>query len=218
MPSVKVVVSAALAFAMATSASTVCSPIQGPHARLSELCWQLQITARLNSDNSKCPSDWQDITNGDDEKCCYGSLLTIGPVPYCCVRDTSADFSTGFRARDEVESDCFPSCSDTTNSPASVALPDTPTESSSCATKVPFSASDYSKLVSSASASIASSGQATNTASQGSATSTGDSSATSPSSGSESSTGTSTNAAMPIMTAESMMFGGAAMAAALLAF
>ncbi|KAJ5358208.1 hypothetical protein N7541_005366 [Penicillium brevicompactum] len=199
MPSMKTLFSVALALATAASAST--------------------ITGGISNDNSKCPNNWVDVQNDNDERCCYGSLWTEDNDTYCCVRDVAADFSNNLRVRDE-STDCYPFCLDTSDRFPHVTALNLPTGLPSCATKVPFTASDYSSLVSAASSSLAKQGPTTNSAGQTTtsfATSTASSGTTSTSSETGSSTESSTNAAMPAMTGGSVALGGAAVIGAMLA-
>ncbi|CAL5869606.1 uncharacterized protein PFLUO_LOCUS3836 [Penicillium psychrofluorescens] len=126
---------------------------------------------------AKCPEGWGGGTDGSP--CCPGSLNSDGAFKYCCV--------AGQVSMPPVL-------------PSGVAMAKNK-RSENCAAKVPLTASDYSSLVSSASAMAA-------------ATTTGPSSneASPTSSGSASPT---TNAAMPGAMAEGMVLSGAAAAAAL---
>lgn len=121
-----------------------------------------------------CPNSW----SKEDGQCCYGSMQDDSPNnKYCCVNDTPINFNFNMNA-----------------SPTSTA-------SESCFTKIPWTASDYSEQVSSASSKLA--GATTNPATN---------EATPTSSGSAAAT---TNGAMPIATAQEIMLGGAAVLAGL---
>ncbi|KAJ5281048.1 hypothetical protein N7478_006420 [Penicillium angulare] len=179
MPSVKdLLIPAVLALAMVSNAET--------------------ITGGLNGNS--CPSDWQNSIVNNDARCCYGSTTVEDHEGYCCVHDFSVHLGNMYQARDD-SSDCFPFCSITTDGFLSMTT-------QSCVTKVPFTASDYSSVVSVVSSSLASSSPATNSASQtttDAAGSTGRVTFTV-----DSSTGTSTNGAMPLATAEGVVLGAAA--------
>ncbi|KAJ5109259.1 hypothetical protein N7456_005934 [Penicillium angulare] len=160
------------------------------------------ITGGLHGNS--CPSDWQNSIVNNDARCCYGSTTVEDNEGYCCVHEFSLDLGNTYRARDDSDdSDCYPFCSITTDGFLSMTT-------QSCVTKVPFTASDYSSIVSAASSSLASSSPATNSAAQtttgagASATGSGDATSTGEA------TGTSTNGAMPLATAEGVVLGAAA--------
>lgn len=149
-----------------------------------------------------CPTDWLANTF-KGTKCCYGNMVIINTDAFCCVYDMTPATVTS----------SAPSASTTTdiefNSWATT---------DECVTRVPFTASNYSDLVSSASSKIAAS-RATVATNEASSTSTHSSSASSSSSAgtsgasSHASSGTAaatSNAAMPIATAQDMVLGGAA--------
>lgn len=145
-----------------------------------------------------CPEGWGSY-GSDGSICCPGSMISDGDgVQYCCVADKpnisisiAPIFPTGI----------------------SLMAKDKRSVENSCAAEIPFTASDYSSLVSSASAKAAAATM-TGPSSNEAATTTGPSSngASSSSSGSASST---TNAAMPVAMAEGIVLSGAAVAAAL---
>lgn len=148
-----------------------------------------------------CPKDWLSNTF-KDTKCCYGNMLIINTDAFCCVYDMTPPTVTSSASSDSTTTIEFNSWATTDE----------------CVTKVPFSASNYSDLVSSASSKIAAS-RATVATNEASSTSTHSSSASSGSSASTSgasshaSLGTAaatSNAAMPIATAQDMVLGGAA--------
>jgi hypothetical protein len=130
-----------------------------------------------------CPKDWLSNTF-KDTKCCYGNMLVINTDAFCCVYDMTPPAVTSSASSASMTTIEFNSWATTDE----------------CVTKVPFSASNYSDLVSSASSKIAASRTtvATNEASSTSSkASSGTAAATS-------------NAAMPIATAQEMVLGGAA--------
>lgn len=134
-----------------------------------------------------CPKGWGSYGS----ICCPGSMTSGGDgVKYCCVAD-----------KPTVNISIAPIL------PSGIPLMDKDKRSAenSCAAKIPFTASDYSSLVSSASAKAATAATATTTGPSSNE-------ASSLSSGSASST---TNAAMPVATAEGIVLSGAAVAAAL---
>lgn len=147
-----------------------------------------------------CPKDWLSNTF-KDTKCCYGNMLVINTDAFCCVYDMTPPTVTSSAS----------SASTTTIEFNSWATTD------ECVTKVPFSASNYSDLVSSASSKISAS-RTTVAANEASSTSTHSSLASGTSAGtsgasSKASSGTAaatSNAAMPIATAQEMVLGGAA--------
>lgn len=152
-----------------------------------------------------CPQNWLPDTFGGDSKCCYGNMLVEDTDAYCCVYDMTP------HTRETLPT-------------SSSSVPSTTIDWSSagsCFAKIPFSASDYSSQVSAASARITATttGPSTNKATPTS-TSSGSSSTTSSGSSSSASSGSgtpTTNAAMPVATAEGMVLRGAAVAVALFA-
>ncbi|KAJ5667994.1 uncharacterized protein N7477_006564 [Penicillium maclennaniae] len=146
---------------------------------------------------STCPKNWLENTptNGSS-KCCYGNMVIDDTTAYCCVYDLTPKATSDSTTTDDYDSwstagDCF--------------------------AKIPFTASDYSQQVSSASEVLATSTIMTNEATTtASSTSTSGSSSTSSSSTSKTSssansasTASATNAAMPMATGQEMMLGAA---------
>lgn len=162
----------------------------------------LALSLAATTTAATCSGDWLSNTFDGDQKCCYGNMMVIDKDAFCCVYDLTPPVET---------------------SSASTATPSTDdyagwSTAGECFTKVPFSASNYSELVSSASSKIAAtratvaSNQATSTSAVSSSTSSDTSSATG-GTGSKTSSGSASptsNAAMPIATAQEMMLGGAA--------
>ncbi|KAJ5489008.1 hypothetical protein N7539_003898 [Penicillium diatomitis] len=162
------------------------------------------------ADQATCPNDWLPQTRRGEVKCCYGNMVIEDKDTFCCVYDMNP----------------------VTTSSASAATATTTTDdygswstADECFTKIPFTASNYSDLVSSASSKIVATrttavtteASATNTAISSAATD-GSSSATS-SGGSQSSSAaasTTSNAGLPRATAQDMVLGGAAVVAGLL--
>lgn len=115
------------------------------------------ITNNPQASGNNCPSDWTNFGLNESSRCCYGTMIVdSNDERYCCVR-TAKTSASAFSA--------------------------TP---SGCVTVVPFTASDYSNVVSTASAS----------ATQAAAT------------------GTSTDAAMALPTADVAVIGGMAVVVA----
>ncbi|KAJ6110951.1 hypothetical protein N7486_003186 [Penicillium sp. IBT 16267x] len=147
-----------------------------------------------------CPKNWlQDTSIDGDSKCCYGNMLIEDRDTYCCVYDMTPD----------VESSSISTASTT-----SVDNYDSWSTAGDCFAKIPFTASDYSDQVSSASSKIVAGTTtiATNEATSTSASSTptlGASSGTSSNTSSGLAASTA-NAAMPIATAQEIVLGGAA--------
>ena len=135
---------------------------------------------------SGCPKNRGRDSFGSDSKCCYGTMMVDGSDAYCCVPDSTTNGG-----------DSLPLFS---SGAPSMAMNNWST-ANSCFAKIPFTASDYSSQVSSASAKAA----ATTTG-----PSTNEATSTSPASGTS-----TTNAAMPVATAEGIVLSGAAVAAAL---
>ncbi|KAJ5601867.1 hypothetical protein N7510_011401 [Penicillium lagena] len=133
-----------------------------------------------------CPQNWlQDTAVNGGSKCCYGNMIIDGRNAYCCVYDMTPKVITTIVS------------TSSTFEPSFITTPD-------CFAKVPFTASDYSDQVSSASSKVAA---AATTIATNEAISTSASSTTS-----SGSAATTTNAAMPIATAHEMVLGGAAVA------
>lgn len=121
-------------------------------------------------------------------------MLIEGRDAYCCVYDMTPSVETS---------------SVSTASTTSVDNSDNWSTAGDCLAKIPFTASDYSAQVSSASLKIAA---ATTTIATNEAISTSSVTSSNTSSGSAAST---TNAAMPIATAQEIVLGGAAVVACL---
>lgn len=136
--------------------------------------------------NTTCPGDWLPEIFVET-RCCYGNMEVIGKDPFCCVYDMTPPTVTSSAWSASPTSDEF-NVSATTGG---------------CVTKVPFSASNYSELVSSASSKIAAS---RTTVATNEASSTG----THSSSASSGTVSVTSNAALPIATAQEMVVGGAA--------
>ncbi|KAH8424186.1 uncharacterized protein LDX57_001941 [Aspergillus melleus] len=160
-------------------------------------------TATIADNSDNCPHNW--LSNRyKDRRCCYGNMLIEDTTAYCCVYEVY-----GY---EELATMSFPT------ETASTSTEHTWSKEDGCFTKIPFTASDYSARVSSASDAIAASKTkpasneaASTSGSTSSATGLASTSASASASGSES----STNAAMPVATAQGMVLGGAALAAAL---
>ncbi|KAJ5126441.1 hypothetical protein N7448_005739 [Penicillium atrosanguineum] len=126
---------------------------------------------------ASCPQSWSEW----DGQCCYGSLAALGPTKYCCVQGTNSNL----KVRN--------------------VLPRRMTSggnSDGCFTQIPFTASDYSEQVSSASSQLAAGATTTPATNEATPTSSGSAAAT-------------TNAAMPIAIAQEIVLGGAAVIAGL---
>ncbi|KAJ5105384.1 hypothetical protein NUU61_002731 [Penicillium alfredii] len=177
----------------------------------------LATTARADTnvlqDDHRCPVDWRPTDYRGVRNCCYGTLYLDTDDPHCCVVDHEVADAVTDTIPDAVPtfSDCFPFCSGSTGvndvrtaaSSVRTAAHNAHTSAiSSCIDKVPLSASDYSSRVSAASSSARRTSPSTNDANP-TATDSGDR--------------WSTNAAMPIATAEGAVIGGVAVAAALFA-
>lgn len=149
-----------------------------------------------------CSGDWLSNTFKGDTKCCYGNMLVEDRDAFCCVYDLNPPVETSSASTVATTSDDYDSWS----------------TAGECFTKVPFSASDYSDLVSSASSKIAATratvatNEANPTSSSASTASSGASSVASITSSrtSSGSAAATSNAAMPIATAQEMVLGGAA--------
>ncbi|KAJ5093499.1 hypothetical protein N7456_009360 [Penicillium angulare] len=172
---------------------------------------------------TNCPNYWTPVNYNGQGRCCHGSLsVEEDNEPYCCVMNYH-DYDWNDRPR---FSDCFPFCSGTDDGGPSVTWSNEP----SCITRVPFSASDYSNIVSSAASSGDSSTSTTNEPASNEASPTSTSSSNSNNSDdsddsddsndmnptSSDWSGDSTRNAAPVATAGSVL-GGAAMAAVLFA-
>ncbi|KAI9036280.1 uncharacterized protein KD926_002098 [Aspergillus affinis] len=141
-------------------------------------------TATMAGNSDDCPHNW--FSNRyEDRRCCYGHMMIEDTTAYCCVYEV-----LGYE-----DPATMTSTSETTS--ASTDSYYNWSGADYCFTKIPFKASDYSARVSSASDAIEASKSALATASASAE-------------GSES----STNAAMPVATAQGMVLGGAALAAA----
>lgn len=149
-----------------------------------------------------CPENWLENTFSGDSKCCYGNMLVDNRDAFCCVYDMTPPTKTSSSSSASTTTDDYGSWS----------------TAGECFTKVPFSASNYSDLVSSASSKIAAS-RTTVATNEANTTSTGSSSASTGTSVGASGTSSQTssgsasatsNAAMPIVTAQEMVLGGAA--------
>jgi hypothetical protein len=152
---------------------------------------------------SACPQSWLPSTF-KQTRCCYGYMRIVDADAYCCVIDstpTTETSSTATKTATSIEEEWA--------------------GADYCFKLIPFTASDYSDQVSSASAAAV----ATNTRpSTNEATSTSSSSSTASESSSDSSSSTASasatptkNAAMPLATAKGAVLGGAGVAAVLLA-
>ncbi|KAJ5201503.1 uncharacterized protein N7498_006166 [Penicillium cinerascens] len=157
-----------------------------------------------------CPQNWLEQTvSQDDSKCCYGNMVMDDNDTYCCVYNLNPALQPS-----------SVSIATTTNTN----FEDSWSTADYCFTKIPFTASNYSDLVSSASSKVEAGATAiatneaifTTAGSTSTSTSTstsGTSSGTSSSMSSKTSPGsaaTTSNAAMPIATAQEMVLGGAA--------
>ncbi|KAJ5272958.1 hypothetical protein N7478_008083 [Penicillium angulare] len=146
----------------------------------------LSVTAATAA--ATCPTNWLSDTY-NVTRCCYGNMLLEDTTAYCCVYDTNPDATASSTVTATASGDA-------------------------CFTKIPFTATNYSDLVSSASSKLV----ATATATSSDASSSTTSAATSGSSGSASVSGassTSSAAAVPIATACEVIMGGAAIVAGL---
>ncbi|KAJ5297594.1 hypothetical protein PENANT_c005G06743 [Penicillium antarcticum] len=154
---------------------------------------------------SDCPQNWYSNTY-KGTRCCYGYMRIVDADAFCCVVDSTPKTETTSTATKTATS-----------------LEEEWAGADYCFKLVPFTASDYSDQVSSASAAAVatntrpSTNEATSTSTS---TSTDTGSGLSATSGSSSSTASTsvtptTNAAMPVATAKGVVLGGAGVAAAL---
>lgn len=155
------------------------------------------ILSIATAEETTCPAGWLPNTF-HGTKCCSGNMVIDEDGAYCCVYDMRLYKEALTNTALLYETATTTSTGDS----------DWSTLSDSCVAKVRFTASDYSAQVSSA----ASKAEATPTTTSMSTT-TADSSASSGASA-ETSTPTS-NAAMPLATAQDVVLGGAAIAAGL---
>ncbi|KAJ5887145.1 hypothetical protein N7504_011192 [Penicillium tannophilum] len=125
-----------------------------------------------------CPQGWE----GTDQ-CCFGAEVSQGSDKFCCI-GANIDFS--MKARNVL--------------PRSVSS--SSSSASSCFAQIPWTASDYSQQVSSASSQYAAGATTAPATNVATATSSVSAAAT-------------TNAAMPIATAQEIVLGGAAFIAGL---
>ncbi|KAJ6111662.1 hypothetical protein N7523_007723 [Penicillium sp. IBT 18751x] len=145
---------------------------------------------------STCPKNWLENTTNGTSKCCYGNMVIEDTTAYCCVYDLTPKATSESTTTDDYDSW---------------------STAGECFTKVPFTASDYSQQVSSASEALATStstimtNEATTTASSSSSSSSTSSSSTSKTSSNanSASTASATNAAMPMATGQEMVLGAA---------
>ncbi|KAJ5148361.1 uncharacterized protein N7443_000068 [Penicillium atrosanguineum] len=137
----------------------------------------LSLVATTTADS--CPQDWNS-SKATDGQCCYGTPLSDGPTKFCCVGSKGL-----FKARNDL--------------PRSVT---SSSSSSLCFAQIPFTASDYSQQVSSASSQYVAGATTTPATNEVTPTSSGSAAAT-------------TNAAMPIATAQDVVLCGAAFIAGL---
>ncbi|KAJ5881218.1 uncharacterized protein N7473_012271 [Penicillium subrubescens] len=164
----------------------------------------LALSLAATTTAATCSGDWLSNTFGGDQKCCYGNMMVIDKDAFCCVYDLTPPVETSSTSTAISSTDDYAGWS----------------TAGECFTKVPFSASNYSDLVSSASSKIAAaratvaSNTATSTsASASSSSASSGTSSTASGTGSKTSSGSAastSNAAMPIATAHEMMLGGAA--------
>lgn len=169
---------------------------------LSELVIPFILSFSAISTATKCPTNWLESTARDKSQCCYGNMVLEDRDFYCCVY--------AIPSKEEVNSVSTSSTDDSNYEGWSTA--------GSCFTQVPWTASDYSAQVSSASSKLEagvktiSKNEATSTASATSSLKT--TSGTSDETATGSSTLTS-NAAAPLITAPALVLGGAAVLAGL---
>ncbi|KAJ5118589.1 hypothetical protein N7448_010297 [Penicillium atrosanguineum] len=164
----------------------------------------LPITLLLASTTaSTCPKNWLENTPPDgNSKCCYGNMVIDDTDAFCCVNDMTPSEETSDSTTTTDDYDSWSTAGD-------------------CFTKIPFTASDYSEQVSSASSKVLATrtimvNEATSTTASSSSASSTSSNASSSSAASTSSdassrptASTTTNAAMPIATAQEMVVGAA---------
>lgn len=183
--------------------------VESPHlpVTMAKFLIPTLLSFALASSATTCPKDW--LANTDltgDTKCCYGTMLIDGKNAFCCIYDDppEADPST---ATDDSATNTA------TDDYASWSTVD------ECAVRVPFTATDYSARVSSASKALQS-GATTTARTVASNEATATSGALTSSSASVSVSGTSaaatSNAAGPVATAHEAVLGGAVVLAGLL--
>ncbi|KAH8696219.1 hypothetical protein BGW36DRAFT_428239 [Talaromyces proteolyticus] len=106
--------------------------------------YPLKLNPSNQQQRDSCSSGSQSITQvtlGQTyEVCCPGTAESIGDIQYCCVGGNTHDN----KKRDEKRDLCFPFCFSSGS--------DSTTTTSSCITKVPVTAADYSDRVSSTTA------------------------------------------------------------------
>ncbi|KAJ5195574.1 uncharacterized protein N7498_009012 [Penicillium cinerascens] len=119
-------------------------------------------------------------------QCCYGTFVSGSAPTYCCVKNINANTNSNMKVRDVL--------------PRSLSL--SLSIGDNCFTTVPVAATDYSAQVSSASSKLAAGATTTPATNEATPTSSGSAAATS-------------NAAMPIATAQEIVLGGAAVIAGL---
>ncbi|KAJ5085408.1 hypothetical protein N7532_010179 [Penicillium argentinense] len=179
----------------------IIKPTNWPHSKCdpsSSSCYQQSFLWRQGT-SADCPANWLE-NSFHVTRCCYGNMVVAEKGAYCCVYDLRPPTETT-----------------TANTATTTSETDWSTVNESCVAKVPFTASDYSSQVSSASSKAvastnASSGKVTSTDTAAAATRTG--SGFSSFVGSQTPSTTS-NGAIPIATAQEFVAGGAAIAAAL---
>lgn len=165
------------------------------------------LSLALAASATTCPKNW--LANTDltgDTKCCYGTMLIDGKDAFCCVYDDLSEANPS-TATDDTATDTA------TDDYASWSTAD------ECHVKVPFTATDYSAQVSSASKALESGATTTaKTVASNEATATSGASTASPAGVSVSGTSTAatSNAAGPVATAHEAVLGGAAVLAGLL--
>lgn len=163
--------------------------------------------AQTTAAPKSCPENWLEYSYNDNPKCCYGYMMAEKDDAFCCVTYIPTTLATA--------------------SATSTSLVDFWSWDAHCDTKIPYTASDYSSRVSAASSKATSaadaslSGLVTSTPSSTTSESSA-SSAASPATSSDASstvleTSSTDNLALPVATAENIVLGGAAAAAALFA-
>lgn len=174
----------------------------------------LSLATTTTAQEDDCPKHWYSNTFDGITRCCYGhmqvEMTTEANHIFCCMYDLTPP---------EVTTTTFDGTPTTTATDWTFHSEIT---SDTCLAKIPFTASDYSSQVSSASSSIVAdaratkSGPSSNSASP-TATNSGSSSGKSSSTGTSLGSGTSTtNAAVPAATAGGIVLGAAAVALAVL--
>ena len=157
----------------------------------------LTLATRVTAADN-CPENWFE-NHFHVTRCCFGNMMIEDTDAYCCIYDVTAP-------AEETDSSTATSIDWST--------------ADSCFSKIPFTASDYSSQVSAASSKVIATATAAGPMTEPSttyeltptSTDSGSSSSTNPGTGS-----TTTNAAMPAVTAEGIVIGGAAVAVVLLA-